>query len=274
MTDPQVKYVVEDDGTLESYEVPSPESSCPKPNWGEDTFYTAQLKKKRAWTAGPITAGELRPGGEDVVKRALSLRILEIPVGNFVKEATKGDLPKVNGVKEVLLSNIDDEDKHDIALNHAAAVIDCSKYEREAEVIKKAWLDLDRHPILKTVVIERSVFFVLLPIFRYLGSVGLRKQAAEISRDEVIHTSVGSKICTDLNLQGDKQLNALRRATVAWVVDSLHGQSDDKFLSKDFWQNNSKNLYYTGQAPDLVETRASRMPAFFETNAIDLPQYI
>ena len=82
-----------------------------------ETFYTAQLKKKRAWTAGPITAGELRPGGEDVVKRALSLRILEIPVGNFVKEATKGDLPKVNGVKEILLSNIDDEEKHDIALN-------------------------------------------------------------------------------------------------------------------------------------------------------------
>lgn len=238
------------------------------------TFYTEQLKKKRAWTAGPITPGELRPGGEDAVKRALSLRILEIPVGNFVTEATKGDLPKVDGVKEVLLSNIDDEEKHDIALNHAAAVIDCSMYEREAEVIKKAWLDLDRHPILKTVVIERSVFFVLLPIFRYLGSVGLRKQAAEISRDETIHTSVGSKICTDLNLTGDKQLNALRKATVAWVVDSLHGKADEKVLSKDFWQNSSKKLYYTGRADELKATRASRMPAFFETNAIDLPQYI
>ena len=239
-----------------------------------ETFYTEQLKKKRAWTPGPITAGELRPGGEDVVKRALSLRILEIPVGNFVKEATKGDLPIVDGVKEVLLSNIDDEEKHDIALNHAAAVIDCSKYEREAEVIKKAWLDLDRHPILKTVVIERSVFFVLLPIFRFLGSVGLRKQAAEISRDETIHTAVGSKICTDLNLTGDKQLNALRKATVAWVVDSLHGKADDKVLSKDYWQNSSKKLYYTGRADELKATRASRMPAFFETNAVDLPQYV
>ena len=238
------------------------------------TFYTEQLKKKRAWTAGPITPGELRPGGEDAVKRALSLRILEIPVGNFVTEATKGDLPKVDGVKEVLLSNIDDEMKHDKALNFAASVIDCSEYEREAEVIQKAWLELDRHPILKTVVIERSVFFVLLPIFRYLGTVGLRKQAAEISRDEVIHTSVGSKICTDLGLRGDKQLNALRKATVSWVVESLQGKSDDKFLSKDFWQNSSKNLYFTGQAAELKATRASRMPAFFETNAIDLPQYI
>lgn len=274
MPDPQVKYVVEDDGTLESYEVSTPESSCPKPNWGEDTFYTAQLKKKRAWTAGPITPGKLKPGGEDVVKRALSLRILEIPVGNFVAEATKGDLPKVNGVKEVLLSNIDDEEKHDRALNFAAEVIDCSQYDREAQVIKQAWLDLDRHPILKTVTIERSIFFVLLPIFRYLGTVGLRKQAAEISRDEVIHTSVGTKICTDLGLGGDKQLNALRKATVSWVVDSLHGKAEDKFLSKDFWLDSSLSLYQSGKAPKLEETRASRMPAFFETNAIDLPQYI
>lgn len=238
------------------------------------TFYTVKLQEKRAWTPGPITAGELRPGGEDAVKRALSLRILEIPVGNFVKEATKGDLPNVNGVREVLLSNIEDEEKHDIALNHAAAVIDCSQYEHEAEVIKKEWLDLDRHPILKTVVIERSVFFVLLPIFRYLGSVGLRKQAAEISRDETIHTSVGSMICTDLNLQGDRQLNALRKATVAWVVDSLQGKAENKHLSKDYWQNSSKKLYYRGRAPELEDTRASRVPAFFETNAVDLPQYV
>ena len=35
----------------------------------------------------------------------------------------------------------------------------------------------------------------------------------------------------------------------------------------------SDQLYYTGKAQGLVETRASRMIAFFETDNQNLPQY-
>ena len=37
-----------------------------------------------------------------------------------------------------------------------------AQFEKEAARITKAWLELDRHPVLKAVVLERSVFFVLL----------------------------------------------------------------------------------------------------------------
>jgi len=36
---------------------------------------------------------------------------------------------------------------------------------------------------------------------------------------------------------------------------------------------NSDSLYTSGKAKGLIETQASRMPAFFETNNVNLPQY-
>ena len=109
---------------------------------------------------------ELLPGGEDVIKRALALRCLEIPVGDFISEAMRGDLPEDRGCVQLLQSNVLDEEKHDIALNYAAEAHNIpEQFEREAKKIRDTWLELDRHPVLKAVVLERSVFFVLLSHF-------------------------------------------------------------------------------------------------------------
>ena len=86
-----------------------------------ETPYIHLQQRKRTWTPVEVTAGPLLPGGEDVIKRALALRCLEIPVGDFISDAMKGDLPDVKGCKELLLSNVKDEEKHDVALNFAAA---------------------------------------------------------------------------------------------------------------------------------------------------------
>ena len=100
--------------------------------------------RKRTWTPVAVSAGTLLEGGEDVIKRALALRCLEIPVGDFISEAMKGDLPQVEGCKELLLSNVVDEENHDIALNFAADAHKVpTRFEAEAEKIKKAWLELD-----------------------------------------------------------------------------------------------------------------------------------
>ena len=141
------------------------------------------------------------------------------------------------------------------------------------ERIKNAWLELDRHPVLKAVVLERSVFFVLLPIFRFLGDTGLRTTSADISRDEQTHVAANTLICEELGLKSDPQLNKLRRATVAWVLQSLQGEAAHKHLSSNFWMASSDSLYTRGKAEGLLSTRASRMPAFFETANQNLPQY-
>jgi hypothetical protein len=238
------------------------------------TPYLHLHQRKRTWTPVKVSAGSLLDGGEEVIQRALALRCLEIPVGDFISDAMKGDLPDVEGCKELLLSNVKDEENHDIALNFAAEAHGVSpQFEKEAEVIKKAWLELDRHPVLKAVVLERSVFFVLLPIFRFLGDTGLRTTSADISRDEQTHVCANTLVCQALDLKTDKTINNLRRATVAWVLQSLQGEASNKHLSSNFWLASSDSLYERGKADGLVETRASRMPAFFETNNINLPQY-
>jgi hypothetical protein len=238
------------------------------------TPYIHLHERKRTWTPVQVSAGTLLDGGEEVVQRALALRCLEIPVGDFISEAMKGDLPDIEGCRELLLSNVTDEENHDIALNYAAKAHKIpSRFEAEAERIKNAWLELDRHPVLKAVVLERSVFFVLLPIFRFLGDTGLRTTSADISRDEQTHVAANTLVCEELGLKSDKELNKLRRATVAWVLQSLKGEDTHKHLSSNFWMASSDSLYTRGKAEGLMATRASRMPAFFETNNVNLPQY-
>lgn len=253
-----------------------------KLNTERKSKYDSLLKSKKVWTPCAVTAGSLTEGGEDVIHRALSLRVLEIPVADFINEACKGDLPSDPSCKDLLESNIVDEDKHDKALNFAADVhTDTANYANEAAVIKKHWLELDRHPILKAVVLERSVFFVMLPLLRALGDKGLRTISGDISRDETVHVATNTLVCSELGLQSDSSLNRLRKATVAWIVDSLSdkasgaGLSDlqQKTLSKKFWLRSSDELYSKGRASDLSFTRASSMPAFFEASNENLPQY-
>jgi len=239
-----------------------------------ETPYIHLHERKRTWTPVQVDAGKLLDGGEEVIQRALSLRCLEIPVGDFIQDAMKGDLPDVKGCKELLESNVEDEIKHDLALNFAAEVHKVpTKFETEAAHICKTWLELDRHPVLKAVVLERSVFFVLLPIFRFLGDTGLRTTSADISRDEQTHVAANTLVCEQLGLKSDKTLNNLRRATVAWCLQSLKGEADHRHLSSNFWLSSSDSLYSKGKAEKLMETRASRMPAFFETSSVNLPQY-
>ena len=241
------------------------------------TKYIDLHQRKRTWTPVQVDAGVLLPGGEDVIQRALALRCLEIPVGDFISQATKGELPRgsdAEGCRELLLSNVEDVEKHDIALNYAAAAHGVpEQYEKEAAHICKTWLELDRHPVLKAVVLERSLFFVLLPIFRYLGDTGLRTTSADISRDEQTHVAANSLVCQELKLTSDPQINKLRRATMSWVLKSLEAEGSHRHLSSNFWMDCSDNLYSKGKAAELSQTRASRMPAFFETSAVNLPQY-
>ena len=238
------------------------------------TPYLHLHQRKRTWTPVAVSAGTLLDGGEEVIQRALALRCLEIPVGDFITDAMKGDIPQIEGCKELLLSNVKDEENHDIALDYAAKAHGVApRFEAEAEKIKQAWLELDRHPVLKAVVLERSVFFVLLPIFRFLGDTGLRTTSADISRDEQTHVAANTLVCQDLGLKSDETINKLRRATIAWCLQSLKGESTNKHLSQNFWMRSSDSLYTSGKATGLIETRASRMPAFFETNNVNLPQY-
>jgi hypothetical protein len=235
--------------------------------------YTQVVSRKRKWTPVAVQRGKLVDGSEESIYRALALRRLELPVSEFLKQGLEKELPTTPGVVEALKSNILDEERHDQALEY---VIDAhgtnSKAEAEGHHILKAWMEAPEHPILKAAILERSVFFVLLPFYRFNGDIGIRTTAADISRDEQTHVAIHSMVCSELGLKSTPSLNRLRRATVGWVMDGLNN-SENKYLNKDFWLSQSDSLYERGKAPGLSDTQRARMPAFFEAANTDLPQY-
>ena len=232
--------------------------------------YQQLLERKRTWTPVKVTKGKVKEGAEETLKRALAIRHLELPVGEFINSVID-DIPVL--ARELLISNVKDEDKHDLALNYIASAhgVD-EKAEAEAFRLQAAWKAHPDHTVLKAVVIEKAIFFVLLPFFRFNGDTGMRVTSADISRDETVHVGSHSLVCKEKGWTPSPSLDKLRKATINWVLQPL-GNSEDRYLNKQFWLDQSDNLMYAGKAEGLSDTRRARMPAFFETSNQDLPSY-
>jgi hypothetical protein len=232
--------------------------------------YQKLQNRKRKWTPVQTTAGPVMEGAEETIFRALAMRHMELPVGDFIKDAID-EIPLLS--QELLRSNIKDEENHDIALGYIANALGMDeKAEAEAHRLRDAWTAHPDHTVLKAMVAERAVFFVLLPFFRFNGDAGLRTVSADISRDEQIHVAANSLVCRELGLVVSPSLDKLRKATINWVMQPL-GQSSNKYLDKKFWLDQSDSLMYSGKAEGLLETQRARMPAFFEHANPNLPQY-
>ncbi len=234
--------------------------------------YQKLLARKRTWTPIQSTAGKLKEGSEEVIFRALALRHMELPVGDFIDEALKNEVPKAS--VDLLRSNIKDEEKHDLALGYITNALGVDeKAESEAIRLRDAWIQHPDHTVLKAMVAERAIFFVLLPFFRFNGDAGLRTVSADISRDEQVHVAANSLVCRELGLSVSPSLDKLRKATINWVVQPLSASNPNKYLNKKFWLDASDRLMYEGKAPELSDTKRARMPAFFEHANPNLPQY-
>ena len=234
--------------------------------------YQQLLDRKRKWSPVQTTAGKLKEGSEETIYRALAIRHMELPVGEFIKEGLKGEVPPL--AQELLESNVTDEENHDLALGYIANALGVDeKAESEALKLRDAWESHPDHTILKALVAERAIFFVLLPFFRFCGDAGLRTVSADISRDEQIHVAANSLVCRDMGLSPSPSLDKLRKATINWIMEPLGTNTYDKYLDKKFWLDTSDRLMYEGKAPELSDTQRARMPAFFEHSNVNLPQY-
>ncbi len=234
--------------------------------------YEKLLQRKRKWTPVQTTAGTCTPGTEETIRRALALRHMELPVGDFITDGLAGEVPDV--ARELLLSNVKDEENHDVALGYIADAYGTDpKAEAEALRLRDAWVSHPDHTITKAMVAERAIFFVLLPFFRAHGDSGMRTVSADISRDEQIHVATNTIVCRELGLSASPSLDKLRKATINWVMQPLGTNTTLKNLDKKFWLSSSDNLMYQGKAPELSFTKSARMPAFFEHSNVNLPQY-
>ena len=233
--------------------------------------YDKLLSRKRNSTPVKPKAGVFKNGAEEAIRRCLAIRHMELPVGEFIKEGLEKDVPE--NARTLLIDNVRDEIRHDQALQY---IVDAhgvdAKSENEAMRLRDAWIQHPDHTITKALVAERAIFFVLLPFFRFTGDAALRTVSADISRDEQIHVATNSLVCSELGLVPSNSLDKLRKATINWIFQPL-GNSPDRYLDKKFWLDSSDRLMYEGKAPQLSETQAGRMPAFFEHSNVNLPQY-
>ena len=234
--------------------------------------YEKLMARKRKWTPVQTSAGICKEGSEAAIHRALALRHMELPVGDFISDALEKNVPLA--ARELLKSNVTDEENHDVALGYIANAYGVDEQaEKEALALQKAWISHPDHTITKAMVAERAIFFVLLPFFRFNGDAGLRTVSADISRDEQVHVAVNSLVARELNLEVSPSLDKLRKATINWIMQPLKANNPNKYLNKKFWLDSSDRLMYEGKAPELADTRRARMPAFFEHANPNLPQY-
>jgi hypothetical protein len=236
-------------------------------------FYTQQLARKRPWTP---TCGERMatiPGADQVLGRALALRILELEVAEWLDESL-ANTPLSDTAIACLRSNILDEQRHDMVLGMAAKVYPFAteQDEADAKAIHRQWLDHPDHPLVKAFVLENSVFFIILPLLRTFGGVGLGIISADISGDESVHAAVHRQAAKDMGYAFSSSLDRLRRDTVAWLVDGLRIPEAGRSGRPQRWLEASDRLLYEG-ASDLVETRRGIQPAFFEIANTALPSY-
>ena len=172
--------------------------------------YQQLMDRKRKWSPVQTPAGKLKEGSEETIYRALAIRHMELPVGEFIQEGLKGEVPSL--AQELLESNVTDEENHDLALGYIANALGTNeKAESEAFKLRDAWESHPDHTILKALVAERAIFFVLLPFFRFCGDAGLRTVSADISRDEQIHVAANSLVCRDMGLSPSPSLDKLGR---------------------------------------------------------------
>ena len=234
--------------------------------------YEILLDRKRKWSPVKPTIGPIKDEARATIGRALAARHLELPVGTFIKEGLEKDVP--DNARKLLEDNVKDEERHDLALGYYADAFGTNENdEKEGKLLRDAWINHPDHTITKALVAERSIFFVLLPFFRFNGDAALRTISADISRDEQIHVGSNSLVCSELGLRPSNSLDKLRKSTINWIVNPLGINTEDRYLDKKFWLDASDRLMYEGKAPEFSETQRARMPACCEHANTDLPKY-
>ena len=234
--------------------------------------YDKLFSRKRKWSPVKPTVGKLKEGAEETIKRALAIRHMELPVGTFITEGLEKNVP--DNARALLIDNVKDEERHDLALGYYVNALGADEQaELEAMRLRDAWIAHPDHTITKALVAERAIFFVLLPFFRFNGDAALSTVSADISRDEQIHVGTNSLVCAELGLSASPSLDKLRKATINWILQPLKGNGTDRYLDRKFWADSSDRLMYEGKAPELSDTKAARMPAFFEHANTNLPKY-
>ena len=240
--------------------------------------------KPTFWSVGEITKepytlyGDerrlIKPewGVEEAISKILALNyFLELPVGEFVSNAAKRELPDSPHVRSLLKSNIADEARHFEGFDLA-----CKAYQPEAnhfiaaEAFKNKWEELSEtsHPLMAPLVLEVGLFLASLGFLRVCGGKSLATLAAKVSEDESRHVITNRSL---LQNYGENAFNPpqrfvnLLKETLEWIFQSV--SIPRRILGVkwdvDYFLSVSNDLLTTGDNPrfnSVVYISDHRMP--------------
>lgn len=237
--------------------------------------WAAVATRRRIWqpnNPAPMSEMAIAPM---TISRCLSLTSLEPMVASFITDGLdRFDSTKLGELAiSTLLDNIQDEARHELALDRArlATINYTSQFEMEGLQIAKAWEELPDHPILKTACLECGVFFVVLPLYSQFGGNSLRITAGSISGDERLHVETHRTAARLIGTRPSLALNKLRLETIYWAGQNIDELGDPRW-TVDRLIKNSNSLMSRGVS-DLIETRVCNVNAPFELNNRSLENY-
>ena len=240
-------------------------------------FYGKQYNRRRAWEVIDVAPKQnVKPGSERTLSKALALSQLELPVGEWIGQELIKNVTLHPGIIQLLKANQQDEIKHDQALGklRSSFTVRAEDDETVSDMVRVAnTLSVTFSPLILAGVLEVSIFFVVLPMYRFLGGGGFRTVANDISNDENIHVATNLQLARDLGYNRGNTLDRFRESIIDWLTEDLTSDNKDKYLNRDFWITTSHNLYHSGKAPQLQATKRAVMPSFFEKDNRNLPKY-
>ncbi len=206
-------------------------------------------------------------GVSQVCDRILALGLhLEIPVGEFVNQASKRDLPQDAVMHNLLKSNIADE-----AVHYKGFVNAVESYNTTWASLKDAancaehWQNLTCHPIEAAQALETGIFLDTLGFLRLAGGKSLVEMASQIARDEYRHVATNRGILAALGYPMMPDFWNLVEETLSWVFEGLNIPKSAVGIKIDtgFFVNAGRSLLTTGEArqlDDLVNYAAHKLP--------------
>jgi hypothetical protein len=194
-------------------------------------------------------------GVESVISRVLALGLhLELPVGEFIAEASKQDLPQDPILAKLLKSNIADEARHYRGFELASEVYPIAPMDLvEAKIVTAEWQSINCHAIEAAQALETGVFLATLGFLRLAGGKSLCKMASQIARDEYRHVATNRGILVALDYPLMPNFWGTVENTLLWLFDGLNipKSATGMKVDCDFFVNSGKSLLLTGEARKL-----------------------
>lgn len=207
------------------------------------------------------------------MRRLITLGLeLELDVGKFVLEQTRGEYPDAPYVKELLKSAVADEARHDLGFQYAAKAYGAAPEAdiAEARQLRARWSELaDKYqPLSVAAAMEQEVFLVTLGVMRICGGSELNDLAMQIAKDESRHVATNRAVAKWLGVDLGKDVTQLVDDTLEWSLGGMSLQATPTVkVDMDFCRAQSRELRNTGKARRLdAITRIARHVMSFEVD--------